>query len=282
MHDHQESRPKSSSTTLVAVVIALIVIGAIYFFISDSKDPVTQPVTTSPVTPTPQAPVEQPAVTPQPEVVYEAPQPIEEVEPLPLLNESDTPVLDALRGLRGDSLLALIVPQEVIRKFVLAVNGVAEGKVVNEYRPLVSPPPPFIPETFTVTVEGSAVEQQRIALANYARYETYVNNLALLDMDTVAAIYRRFYPLLEEAFKELGLKKSNFHSVLIAAIDNVLAAPDVQGEVLLIQPKVFYQYADPVLEKMPQTHKLMVRMGPENARSVKASLRQLRARLLSQ
>jgi hypothetical protein len=88
--------------------------------------------------------------------------------------------------------------------------------------------------------------------------------------------------LFEEAFKELGLKKSNFHSIMIAALDNILAAPDVQGDILLVRPKVFYQFADPALEKMPQTHKLMLRMGPENARSVKASLRQLRAKLITQ
>jgi hypothetical protein len=205
-----------------------------------------------------------------------------QVEPLPSLNESDASVLNALKELRGESLLALIVPQEVIRKFVMAVNGVSEGKVVHEYRPVVSPPPPFQVEKVAVTVEGQAAEQERIAASNYARYETYVTTIALIDMDTAVAIYKRFYPLLEEAFKELGLKKSNFHSIMIAAIDNVLAAPDVQGDILLVRPKVFYQFADPALEKLPQTHKLMLRMGPENARSLKASLRQLRAKLITQ
>jgi hypothetical protein len=125
------------------------------------------------------------------------------------------------------------------------------------------------------------VEQERISTANFERYESYVTTLALIDSDATATMYRHFYPLLEEAFKELGLKKSNFHSVMIAAIDNILAAPDERGELLLVHPKVLYQFADPALENMPQTHKLMLRMGPENARSVKASLRQLRARLMA-
>ena len=278
-HQDQESPKKPFPTMLLLVVVVLIAVGALFFLLRDKPQPAAPQVTTPvAVEPAPQVPPPQV----EPEVVYEPPQVLQVVEPLPPLNESDTSVLDALRELRGDSLLALLVPQELIRKFVLAVNGVAEGRVVHEYRPLVSPPPPFIQEKFSVTVEGAEVEQLRIAEANYARYETYVTTLALVDMDSLVAIYKRFYPLLEEAFKELGLKKSNFHSVLIAAIDNLLAAPDVQGDVLLIQPKVFFQFADPVLEKMPATHKLMVRMGPENARSVKASLRQLRARLLTQ
>lgn len=282
MQDHQGPAQKSSTTMVVIVLVVLVAVAAAFFFLRD-KDSGEASTQATPVAVTPQE--EAPEEPPQesiPETIYQPPQPIEEPKPLPGLNDSDSSVLDALRELRGESLLALIVPQEVIRKFVMAVNGISEGKVVHEYRPVVSPPPPFLIEKFAVTLEGTAVEQQRIAPGNYARYEPYVSTLALLDMDSLVAIYKRFYPLLEEAFKELGLKKSNFHSVMIAALDNILAAPDIQGDVLLIQPKVFYHYADPALEKMPQTHKLMVRMGPENARSIKASLRQLRAKLLTQ
>lgn len=279
MQDNQGSSQKSPTTMVAIVVVVLIAVAAAFFLLRD-KTPKTPPSQATPVAVIP-APVEEPEVV-QPETIYEPPQVVPQPKPLPALNESDSTVLEALKELRGESLIALVVPQEVIRKFVLAVNGVAEGKVVAEYRPIVSPAQPFLVEKFAVTVDGNPVEQQRLAASNYARYETYVSTLALLDMDTVVAIYKRFYPLLEEAFKELGLKKSNFHSVLIAALDNILAAPDVQGDILLVQPKVFYHFADPALEKMPQTHKLMVRMGPENARSVKASLRQLRAKLLTQ
>jgi hypothetical protein len=280
MQDDQGSSQKSSTTMVAIVVVVLVAVAVAFFLLRDKKqDPVTQ---VTPVAVTPQADVPEQQPVTEPETVYESPQPIVQVEPLPSLNESDTSVLNALKELRGESLLALIVPQEIIRKFVMAVNGVSEGKVVHEYRPVVSPPPPFQVEKVAVTLEGQAAEQERIAASNYARYETYVTTIALIDMDTAVAIYKRFYPLLEEAFKELGLKKSNFHSIMIAAIDNILAAPDVQGDILLVRPKVFYQFADPALEKMPQTHKLMLRMGPENARSLKASLRQLRAKLITQ
>jgi hypothetical protein len=279
MQDDQGSSQKSSTTMVAIVVVVLVAVAVAFFLLRDKKDPVTQ-VTPVAVTPQADVPEQQPVI--EPETVYESPQPIVQVEPLPSLNESDASVLNALKELRGESLLALIVPQEVIRKFVMAVNGVSEGKVVHEYRPVVSPPPPFQVEKVTVTVEGQAAEQERIAASNYARYETYVTTIALIDMDTAVAVYKRFYPLLEEAFKELGLKKSNFHSIMIAAIDNILSAPDVQGDILLVRPKVFYQFADPALEKLPQTHKLMLRMGPENARSLKASLRQLRAKLITQ
>lgn len=280
MSDNYQPRQNSSTAMIVIVVLVLIAVAAAFFFLRDDA-PVASPQVTVPTAVTPQEMAATSSAPAAPIVEYEPPQPVIEVEPLPLLNESDTGILAALQQLRGEGLVQLLVPQEVLRKFVLAVNNVAEGKVIHEYRPVISPPPPFIAETYSVMVEGTSVDQERVAPANFQRYESYVTTLALIDTDAAVAVYRRFYPLLEEAFRELGLKKPNFHSVLIAAIDNVLAAPDARGDLLLVQPKVFYQYADPALEAMPQTHKLMLRMGPENARSVKASLRQLRARLVN-
>lgn len=282
MRDDYQSRQSSSGTLIAIVVLVAIVAAAAFYYLRDDAPAQSQTVT-SPVAVAPQAALttSSAAASVAPMVEYTPPVPAAEVAPLPTLNDSDSSVLAALQQLRGEGLLQLLVPQEVIRKFVLAVNNVAEGKVIHEYRPIVSPAPPFIAETFSVTVEGTAADQERVSPKNFQRYEPYVTTLALIDSDAAVAVYRRFYPLMEEAFRELGLKKPNFHSVLIAAIDNVLAAPDAQGDLLLVRPKVFYQYADPALEQLPQTHKLMLRMGSENARSVKASLRQLRARLVN-
>ncbi len=280
MRDDYQPRQSSSGSLWVIVVLVVIVAAAAFYFLRDEAPAASQTVTT-PVAVAPQAIAASSVASSVVAIVeYQPPMPVVEVDPLPTLNESDSSILAALQQLRGEGLLQLLVPQELIRKFVLAVNNLAEGKVIHEYRPVVSPPPPFVAETFSVMIEGTAVDQERVAPANFQRYEPYVTTLALIDSDAAVAVYRRFYPLLEEAFRELGLKKPNFHSVLIAAIDNILAAPDAQGDLLLVRPKVFYQYADPALEQLPQTHKLMLRMGPENARSVKASLRQLRARLI--
>ncbi len=281
MSDDYQPRKNSSTTMIVVVILVLIAVAAAFFFLRDDA-PVDSQTVSTPVAVAPQSMASSSAASSAPMVEYTPPQPIVEVEPLPILNESDSSILAALQQLRGEGLLQLVVPQEVLRKFVLAVNNIAEGKVIHEYRPVISPPPPFIAETFSVTIEGAAADQERVSAKNFQRYEPYVTTLALIDSDAAVAVYRRFYPLLEEAFRELGLKKPNFHSVMIAAIDNILAAPDSQGDLLLVHPKVFYQYADPALEALPQTHKLMLRMGPENARSVKASLRQLRARLVNQ
>lgn len=272
----QPSSKRSSGNLVIWIVLVLALIGLAYFLFKPSDTSIPTVQTVKPVV---VEPVKEPEAVPLQE--YEPPQTVMEVEPLPSLNNSHESLLENLQSLGSQGLVKLLVSEELIRKFVLAVNGVQEGKVVADYRPVVSPTSPFLVESFNVVVDGNEVSQERIDNKNFARYEPYVHALALIDSDAAINLYKRYYPLLEEAFRELGLKKKNFHSVLIGAIDNILAAPDIQGDLLLLRPKVFYQYADPALESMPQTHKLMLRMGPENARSVKASLRQLRARLIA-
>lgn len=276
MNDHY--RPKRFSGSLIIWIVLALALIALAYFLFRPDTSIPEPKVVKPVQPLIK---EEPKTVETPLVEFEAPQAVTEVEPLPELNSSHETLLNNLKSLGSENLLSLLVSQELIRKFVLAVNGIQEGKVVYEYRPVVSPAPPFIVESFNVVVDGIEVTQERVSNKNFARYQPYVHALALLDTDATVNLYKRYYPLLEEAFRELGLKKKNFHSVLIGAIDNLLAAPDVQGDLLLLRPKVFYQYADPALEKLPQTHKLMLRMGPENARAVKASLRQLRAKLIN-
>jgi hypothetical protein len=62
-------------------------------------------------------------------------------------------------------------------------------------------------------------------------------------------------------------------------IDHLLAAPDAPVPLLLTQPKVRYEYADPALESASAGWKIMWRIGPSNAALVKAKLRELRAAL---
>ena len=266
---------KSITTTVVLVLVAAVVVAAIVFFYWRPAKEEDKNVSLPP--PLVQTEPEQ---APEPEPtrpVYEAPEPEPQEEPLPELGNSDQSVLDAFGKLAADA-PSLIVPEESIRKFVRAVNAVEEGKVVHEYRPLVSPAPPFQVER-DGTVEEQQVQQYTLSEENYRRYDKYVATFAAIETDELAALYKRFYPLLEEAYREMGLKKGNFHTVMLGAIDNLLAAPVVEQDILLVRPKVFYQYADPALEKLPASHKLLLRMGPDNTRRLQESLKNLRAKL---
>jgi len=100
-----------------------------------------------------------------------------------------------------------------------------------------------------------------------------------VDAKTLVGIYVHFYPLLQQDYRELGYPNGYFNDRLVQAIDDLLAAPDAAAPLALVQPKVFYQYADPELESRSAGQKMMMRMGSENAAKVKAKLRDIRAEL---
>ena len=59
----------------------------------------------------------------------------------------------------------------------------------------------------------------------------------------------------------------------------VKCAPEMPPNARLVQPKVFYQFADPDLEKRSAGQKAMMRIGNENAARMKAKLRDIRGQL---
>jgi hypothetical protein len=114
---------------------------------------------------------------------------------------------------------------------------------------------------------------------DYARYDPLISMAASADMDLVIDTYRRFYPLLQEAYVRLGYPDAYFNDRVVEVIDHLLAAPELDEPAELVRPHVLYEYADPALEGLSSGQKLMLRIGPEHAAIVKGQLRTLRARL---
>ena len=279
------NRPSNNIGPLAKWGVVLVAAGAIaaigYFMLRDK--PATPHEFQSPVATQPDV-IPNAAVAGKP--IYEEPVPTPAPQPLPELDQSDIAVLAALKDLNVNGLVEMIIPQEILRKFVRAVNVLDEGKVITEYRPVASPQGAFAADSFNVKVGGGElgeqqdVEQFRVSPKNYLRYTLFVQVISALDSDAAVGLYKHYYPLLNRAHQELGMSKDNFHSVLIRAIDKVLSAPDANGDMILIHPKVYFEFADPALEKLPDAHKLMLRMGSDNAAKIKASLRNARVKLL--
>jgi hypothetical protein len=121
-----------------------------------------------------------------------------------------------------------------------------------------------------------------IAMENSARYAPYVKWMDSLDTQKLAAQYVRLYPLFQDAYQELGYPKGYFNDRLVAVIDHLLATPEVNGAIRVEQPKVLYEYADPVLKSTSAGQQIMLRMGNDNAQKVKAKLRALRKEITQQ
>jgi hypothetical protein len=228
----------------------------------------------------PETMVEEPAVAPA--VVAEEPvavrHPVDSppaealVEPLPPLDESDLRAAEEVVSLVGIPAFGeLFLGQELVRRFVAMIDNLPRRELPVAQRPLRGAPGVFL----AAGEEGAMV----IDAANFARYEPYVRLATLLDAKAAVAAYQRFYPLLQQSYEELGYPGRYFNDRLVEAIDDLLAAPEIEGPVPLARPNVLYAFADPELEARSAGQKILIRMGPSNARRVKAKLVEIRALL---
>ena len=116
-----------------------------------------------------------------------------------------------------------------------------------------------------------------ISPQNAARYAPLVRAFEAVNAEKLVALYVRFYPLFQEAYREQGYPNAYFNDRLVQALDMLIATREAPGQLAIAQPKVLYEFADPALEALPSGQKILLRMGPENAARVKAKLREIRA-----
>jgi hypothetical protein len=112
---------------------------------------------------------------------------------------------------------------------------------------------------------------------NFDRYKPMVAAISQLDAKQLGALYIHYYPLFQQSYQNLGYPNGYFNDRLVEVIDNLLATPEPKGPIELVRPNVMYVYADSALEARPAGQKLLIRMGPENAKAIKAKLTELRA-----
>lgn len=280
MQADQEQRlqpaPPTRRRPLVYAAIALAVIVVLFFglralFDSDDEAPSEAPVAVAP-------PAVAPAPTPAPAPADDLPpEPLPAPEPpppLPELEHSDPEVRASLSEILPPVAQPALAPQELLRRGAALAEGLRRGKVLRDKLPMPAP-------------EGKAMVVRRdgrtyLDEANYARYNALVDAFAELDANTLARWFNRYEPLLEQAWKELGHKDGGVRAALLKGLDDMIAAPDVQGPIELVQPSVFYKYADPRLEALPDTQKLMIRIGPDNRAVAREQARRLREALATQ
>lgn len=184
---------------------------------------------------------------------------------LPALNASDAPFVDALAGVMGSSVVARwLVPQELVRRIVVTVDNLPRKVMPHQLSPIHR-----VPGTFAVT--GGA-----IAPTNAERYVPLVRALEAVDEAKLVALYVRWYPRFQDAYREQGYPNAYFNDRLVEALDSLLSTPSVSGGVAVVQPKVLWQFADPKLEALPAGQKILLRMGPDNAARVKAKIAAVR------
>lgn len=237
-----------------------------------------------PPAPPPPAPVAAPAAPrPSPDAAPPAVQhpiaPPEPREPLPTLAESDgylARVLGNILGRKGVQSFLLI--DGLIHRVVSTVDNLPRETAAPRLWPVVPTPGRFEAEPSGAGVVVSA--------RNADRYAPFVAFVQSVDTERVAGLYRRLYPLFQQAYEDLGHPGKHFNDRLVEVIDHLLATPmpaapinvRVAGpaDAAAAGKTIVYAFVDPALESSSAGQKILVRMGPANAEKVLAKLRELR------
>jgi hypothetical protein len=246
------------------VAAAAIGFGLWYWYVSQHR-PAPPPPPAVQATP--------PPVSAEPQIANPIPAENAGAAALPALNDSDPLVRDSITGVLGRTAFErFLVPQNIVRHIVATVDNLPRRKVAVELRPLKP-----TPGTTAIATQGDIVTLND---ANFERYTPLVKVVQGTDVKALLLVYRRLYPLFQQSYEDLGYPGKYFNDRVVEVIDHLLQAPQVQAPIPLVQPRVMYQYADADLEGRSAGQKLLIRMGPANARAIKAKLREFRAEIV--
>jgi hypothetical protein len=203
---------------------------------------------------------------------HRLPPPAESSRPLPKLDDSDPLAGRSVAGLVGSRAFAdFFVPGNLVRRIVATVDNLPRETSPQRMLPL-NP----VPGDFTTQSIGDAAI---IDPKSFSRYTPYVRVFEMVVPSALVLAYVRAYPLFQAAYEELGYPDRYFNDRLMVAISDLLMTPEIDAP-QIVRGRVLYEFADPDLETRSAGQKIMLRMGPDNARRVKARLWEIRRQLL--
>jgi hypothetical protein len=211
--------------------------------------------------------------TPEPTIRFPVASEEQAARLLPALADSDAVFGDELIALFGKRIGTLVNLDSIIHRVVATVDNLPRDQVSQRVLPLK---PVKGRPVVTTTSEGFALNAK-----NATRYTPYLRLLETVPSQALVGLYLRFYPLFQQQYENLGYPDSYFNDRVVQVIDHLLATPEVEEPVRLIQPSVLYEFEDVYLEGLSAGQKLLLRVGPANRLSLKLKLREIREALTS-
>ena len=243
---------------IFGVVTVAIVAGLVSFFFFAGEQSFKEPTPGIEVTAPP---------TRAPSPLEEAPHEGEGIV-VPLLDESDTVVRDLLASLTSHPAFATwLIPDDLIRLFVVVVENVANGDNPAEHLPPLRPT-----QRFRTNGESPQLGFDPVT---YARYNIHAEIVTAIDPAGAAGLYHRFYPLIVEAYAELGYPDGGFNNTVLRAVRNLLETPVLERNVMLVPRPAGFEFVDNELADLLPVQKQFLGMGPRNVRAVQASLQDI-------
>ena len=265
----------SAAQAGLSVVLLLVISGGVVLLTgiwpSEEKPP---PVITAP----PPEPLSAPVVAEIEESIPQPPPPppapVE--EPLPRLEDSDDAVRDALGDIPlGTAGQQYLMPGNIIERSASLIYLMAQGDVPYKLLPVSRPK-----AAFPISDDGTQVVTDP---AGFERYAALTQWLKSLELAPLLSSLEWFIPLFREAWSYYGEDRTAFDMAVVMTLDLVIATPEVDlSEARLIRKEAVWIFEDPAIEGLAPMQKQVLRMGPENAKILKAKAAQMRGLWLSQ
>ena len=199
---------------------------------------------------------------------------------LPPLEQADDFVKERIAELLGAKTVKIYVQIEhFVRRVVATVDNLSRSLAPPRMWPIRP-----TPGRFTVEAAGNG---SVIGAKNAARYAPFVALIDSVDTGRAVALYQWLYPLFQRAYEDLGYPGKYFNDRMVAVIDLLpetpepsgplkVELPDIQGPLKPTRPWVLYRFSDPVLEGLSSGQKILLRVGRENEKRLKAKLAEVR------
>ena len=275
----RQQRGAISAAQAGVIAVLLLVIAGGVVLLTGMWPPKEEPAPT--VTAPPPEPPPSPIMTaieePAPEPSEPPPPPPEPVrDPLPRLEESDDAVRDAVGDIPlGTAGQQYLMPGNIIERSASLIYLMAQGDVPYKLLPVSRPK-----AAFPIRDDGTQVVTDP---AGFERYDALTQWLQSLDLESLLSSLEWFIPLFREAWSYYGEDPAAFDMAVVMTLDLVIATPEIDlSEARLIRKEAVWIFEDPAIEGLAPIQKQVLRMGPENAKILKAKAAEARGLWLDQ
>jgi hypothetical protein len=235
--------------TFAFLVVVILIAAAAFLYLRRGRTETSRPTAARPV-----------------DAVKVLQSPVEAVT-LPPFDETDSLVRQLVGALSTQPVVvAWLTNERLIVNFVVVTGRIADGQTPAAELKSIGPISPFRARA----AQGAL----SVDPSTYHRYDRYAQAVSALDAAGTARVYETLEPRINEADRNFG-GSGAFDAVLERAIVELLKVPAVDGEVALRPTGIGYAFADARLEAMSSAQKQLLRMGPDNVRTIQQKLREI-------
>ena len=112
------------------------------------------------------------------------------------------------------------------------------------------------------------------------RFDQYVEAVVSIDATRLRQLFHEYRFYLEQAYAALGYQQEELDNAIIKSLDQIISAPTIKTDIAIVKHEAVYRFLDEDLEALPDLHKQLLRIGPDNMEKIRSFAKNLRASLI--